>query len=577
MTGASPRHRGGSKNRPKYDWHESVAVCTAPRNPSKLILRSYFENTQTGRVVWNEPPTGSESIRHASEETWKLARKRQKDLQMSRNACCEGGASIIKQSSTPETEMSSSSSSDYTDNSLQKTLSSKLSLFQRTWRTNSSGNEKHDDKETSICNTTKSKKGVDNVDLSEPWQETYAVCKEPRDPSNLSLRTYYKGKKSGKVVWNYPPKGAKVIRASVETKKRAVLDLQKRQTAIDKEERKKAANIASSPRSMKRKIPKTKKGVFNRRRKENSAVKMSTPQTANANNRGTEQSKKQQATEKETIKESVNSKTMIHTQHSMEKQTITPVTVKIIEGPTSRDSSNEKEVIASNVLDTVMQTYTEEEGKIFSVTGKISVTTSCSTVPVSNITNGALTLSNTGTMVNVEPYCLSGTTIVESMNPLFGVLYNKKRHEYELKLFEPSSNDMSTVHMSAPKAHLSLISTDSSSLSDHPIIDPLQTPSEEDEGKENSPSTPLPSIDKTENVYPKAIVSGNEQTGIEVSTEESPPFEPAVDASVAEEKSDPTSGCILAGLITSNSAIVYGSSCCAEMLVVDNALISCKR
>lgn len=62
-------------------WQETLAVCEPPQkkgeaNPSAaptLILRSYYQNTRSGKRVWDEPPSGASKILPATDEMRRMA------------------------------------------------------------------------------------------------------------------------------------------------------------------------------------------------------------------------------------------------------------------------------------------------------------------------------------------------------------------------------------------------------------------------------------------------------------------------------------------------------------------------
>ena len=80
---ARPTNRLGKDHKIVADgdtWQEMMAVCE-PRNYKKnndgsgpsLVIRSYYQNTRTGKRVWDEPPSGATNIIPASEEMRKMA------------------------------------------------------------------------------------------------------------------------------------------------------------------------------------------------------------------------------------------------------------------------------------------------------------------------------------------------------------------------------------------------------------------------------------------------------------------------------------------------------------------------
>lgn len=85
-------------------WQETLAVCEAPSAvnatttkskgkssksssksasaPGKLIIRSYFENTRTGKRAWDEPPSGASVILPATQEMRRMAELQLAELQI---------------------------------------------------------------------------------------------------------------------------------------------------------------------------------------------------------------------------------------------------------------------------------------------------------------------------------------------------------------------------------------------------------------------------------------------------------------------------------------------------------------
>lgn len=61
-------------------WEEKLVVCEA--SAEKLVIRSYFKNSRTGRRVWDEPPTGASHIEHASSATRQEREEELQNLQM---------------------------------------------------------------------------------------------------------------------------------------------------------------------------------------------------------------------------------------------------------------------------------------------------------------------------------------------------------------------------------------------------------------------------------------------------------------------------------------------------------------
>mmetsp|Transcript_17440 Transcript_17440/g.49270 ORF Transcript_17440/g.49270 Transcript_17440/m.49270 type:complete len:453 (-) Transcript_17440:76-1434(-) len=63
-------------------WQETLAVCESPPPGSKLIIRSFYQNTRTGKRVWDEPPSGASKIMPASDEMRRMAQIQLRDMQV---------------------------------------------------------------------------------------------------------------------------------------------------------------------------------------------------------------------------------------------------------------------------------------------------------------------------------------------------------------------------------------------------------------------------------------------------------------------------------------------------------------
>jgi len=66
-------------------WQENLAVCeAAPTSPDagKLVIRSYYQSSRSGKRVWDEPPSGASNIRPAPEEMRRMAKLQLTELQV---------------------------------------------------------------------------------------------------------------------------------------------------------------------------------------------------------------------------------------------------------------------------------------------------------------------------------------------------------------------------------------------------------------------------------------------------------------------------------------------------------------
>ena len=68
-------------------WQETLAVVvkestTESRQPQQLMIRSYFENSRSGKRVWDEPPSGASHVRAATEEMHRMAQVQLQEMQI---------------------------------------------------------------------------------------------------------------------------------------------------------------------------------------------------------------------------------------------------------------------------------------------------------------------------------------------------------------------------------------------------------------------------------------------------------------------------------------------------------------
>lgn len=61
-------------------WQEKLMVCEADGN--KLVIRSYFRSTKSGKRVWDEPPTGASQIEAASAADRQKVQEELKNMQV---------------------------------------------------------------------------------------------------------------------------------------------------------------------------------------------------------------------------------------------------------------------------------------------------------------------------------------------------------------------------------------------------------------------------------------------------------------------------------------------------------------
>ena len=95
-------------------WQETLAVCEAPsagstttnksKNgskstsaPGKLIIRSYFQNTRSGKRVWDEPPSGASIILPATQEMRRMAELQLTELQIVTGSAEEADSNAKKE------------------------------------------------------------------------------------------------------------------------------------------------------------------------------------------------------------------------------------------------------------------------------------------------------------------------------------------------------------------------------------------------------------------------------------------------------------------------------------------------
>lgn len=92
-------------------WQESLAVCESTSH--KLVIRSYFLNTRTGKKAWDEPPTGATHIEQATGDMRKQA-------EMQLNEFTPGRRRREKNVTTAKKEKGGSSRKDNTTSQSKK-------------------------------------------------------------------------------------------------------------------------------------------------------------------------------------------------------------------------------------------------------------------------------------------------------------------------------------------------------------------------------------------------------------------------------------------------------------------------
>lgn len=65
-------------------WQERLAVCegVTPDGEPRLLIRSFYRNARTQERVWDEPPTGAATVRHATSEMRKTAELEREELRL---------------------------------------------------------------------------------------------------------------------------------------------------------------------------------------------------------------------------------------------------------------------------------------------------------------------------------------------------------------------------------------------------------------------------------------------------------------------------------------------------------------
>jgi hypothetical protein len=213
-------------------WEENIVVCMEPGDPSRLILRSYYNNPQTNKVIWNEPPPNALHVKDASAEMVRHAMQKLKNHQQ----IVKSVHHSIEPSTTHDTEQCSSVSHTSSTSPSSKNQPQKFGLFSR----NKKGNH-----ETSVSEAPeavqplvekgdhdkqeKGKPSVEEVRQEGVWKEHMAACMSPGDRTKLILRSCFISSLTGKVVWNHPLEGTNVIYASDEAREKAMLNMKEKE------------------------------------------------------------------------------------------------------------------------------------------------------------------------------------------------------------------------------------------------------------------------------------------------------------------------------------------------------------